>query len=87
MTVDSRGIHATEIRNRPSRTWAQTMRAIVYLVVFNLGCLTTNAAQFIFLLPLRLLPFASANSLYYAGIRLSEGAFGTLLSKCHSHSR
>jgi hypothetical protein len=41
-------------------------------------------SQFVFLLPLRFLPFAPAKSLYDAGIRFSKGAFGTLLSKCLS---
>ena len=74
-------IYATEIPNRPPRTWAQTTHAILYFLVFNLGCLIINASQFVFLLPLRFLPLASTKSLYHAGIRLSEGAFGTLLSK------
>lgn len=81
MTV---GIHGTQIHNRPPRTWTQTAHAIVFFLVFISGCLMINAAQFVFLLPLRFLPLASARSLYYAGIRLSEGAFATLLSKCHS---
>jgi 1-acyl-sn-glycerol-3-phosphate acyltransferase len=38
-----------------------------------------NASQFVVLLPLRCLPLALAKSLYHAGIRLSKGAFGTLL--------
>ena len=80
-------IHATQIHNRPPRTWTQTTHAVVFFLVFISGCLMINAAQFVFLLPLWFLPLASAKSLYYAGIRLSEGAFGTLLSKCHSPSR
>jgi hypothetical protein len=80
MTVDSKCIYATEISNRPPKTWAQTTHAIVYFLVFNLGCLMINASQFV-LLPLRFLPLASAKSLYHTGIRLSEGAFGSLLSK------
>jgi hypothetical protein len=81
------GIHGTQIHNRPPRTWTQTMLAIIFFLVFISGCLMIHAAQFVFLLPLRFLPLASAKSLYYAGIRLSEGAFGTLLSKCQSLSR
>ena len=84
MTVDSKPIHATEIRDRPPRTWPQIAHAIVYFFVFNLGCLAINVSQFVFLLPLRFIPFVSAKSLYDAGIRLSKGAFGTLLSKCLS---
>ena len=84
MSVDTKSIHATEIQGRPPRTWRQTAHAILYFFVFNLGCIAINVSQFVFLLPLRFLPFAPAKSLYDAGIRLSEGAFGTLLSKCLS---
>ena len=81
MAVVSKSIHATQIPDRPPRTWAQTAQAIAYFIVFNLGCLMINTSQFIVLLPLRCLPLALARSLYHAGIRLSKGAFGTLLSK------
>jgi hypothetical protein len=84
MTVDTKGIHATEIRHRPPRTWRQIVHAILYFFVFNLGCIVINASQFVFLLPLRFLPYVPAKSLYDAGIRFSKGAFGTLLSKCLS---
>ena len=76
-------IHATEIWDRPPRTWRRTVHAILYFFVFNMACLVLNASQIVFLLPLRFIPFAPAKSLYDAGIRLSKGAFGTLLSKCH----
>ena len=39
-----------------------------------------NLSQFVVLLPLRFLPFPFADSIYHAGIRLSKGSFGTLLS-------
>lgn len=81
MAVVSKSIHATQIPDRPPRIWAQTAQAIAYFIVFNLGCLMINTSQFIVLLPLRCLPLALARSLYHAGIRLSKGAFGTLLSK------
>ncbi len=77
-----KGIHATEIRDRPPNTWRQTAHAILYFFVFNLGCLAINASQIVFLLPLRFIPFAPVKSLYDAGIRFSKGGFGTLLSKC-----
>lgn len=79
MTVDTKSLHATEIRDRPPRTWRQAAHAMLYFFVFNLGCIAINASQFVFLLPLRFIPFVSARSLYDAGIRFSEGAFGTLL--------
>lgn len=82
MTVHTKSTYATEIQDRPPRTWRQIAHAILYFFVFNLGCIAINASQFIFLLPLRFLPFVLAKSLYDAGIRLSKGAFGTLLSKC-----
>ena len=81
MAVDSKSIHSIEIANRPPRAWAQTVHAMIYFIVFNLGCLMINASQFVFLLPLRFLPLRSAKSLYGTGIRLSKGAFGALLSK------
>lgn len=40
-----------------------------------------NASQFVILLFLRPLPFLRAKSLYDTGIRLSEGAFATLISE------
>ena len=79
--ADRKGIHAIQIANRPPRAWAQTVHAILYFVVFNFGCIMINVLQFAFLLPLRFLPLLSLNSLYGTGIRLSKGAFGTLLSK------
>jgi len=56
--------------------------------VFNLGCVLINAAQFVLLLPLRvlhLLPFG--RRLYDAGIRRSKGAFGTLLGEVYGSAR
>ena len=87
MAVLSKRIHATQIPDRPPRKWAQTANAIAYFIVFNLGCLMINTSQFVVLLPLRCLPFALARSLYDSGIRLSKGAFGTLLSKSLSPRR
>lgn len=81
MTVNSKSIYATEIQDRPPRTWRQITHAILYFFAFNLSCLVIHASQFL-LLSLRFLPFARVKSLYDAGIRSSEGAFGTLLSKC-----
>jgi hypothetical protein len=84
MTVDTISIHATEIRDRPPRSWRQIAYGILFFFVFNLGCLAINASQFLFILPLRFIPLVSAKSLYDAGIRFSEGAFGSLLSECLS---
>lgn len=79
--VDGKGIHTIEVANRPPRAWAQTVHAAIYFIVFNFGCIMINLSQFAFLLPLRFLPLHSVKSLYGAGIRLSKGAFCTLLSK------
>ena len=57
----------------------QTLRAIVFAVVFNIGCIMVNGFQFTVLLPLGLLPFATTKKLYEEGIRYSKGAFGTLI--------
>ncbi len=84
MTVDTKSIYSTEIRNRPPRTWRQIGHAMAYLFISNLGCIVYNALQFIFLLPLCFIPLASARSLYHAGIRLSEGTLATLLGTCFS---
>lgn len=73
--------HAIEIAKRPPRTWPQSIPAIIFSVVFALGCIMVNLSQFVVLLPLRFLPFAFADSIYHAGIRLSKGSFGTLLSQ------
>ncbi|KAI0308051.1 acyltransferase-domain-containing protein [Multifurca ochricompacta] len=72
-------LHTVEIHKRPPRSWGQYFNAISYSVVFILGCLMINISQFVFVFPLLFLPFPWANSLYNSGIRLSKGAFGTLL--------
>lgn len=76
---DSGGLHALEISKRPRNSWMQTIRAIVFAVVFNIGCIMVNGFQFTVLLPLGLLPFATTKKLYEEGIRYSKGAFGTLI--------
>ncbi|KAI9511751.1 acyltransferase-domain-containing protein [Russula earlei] len=74
-----RDVHAIEIAHRPPRTWGQIIHTIVFSLVFDFGCLMIHTSQLIFLLPLRLLPFSLSDSLSETGIRLSKGAFGTLL--------
>ena len=73
------GLHNYQISQRPPRTWAQTVNALLYFIVFNFACLMINGFQIAILLPLRLLPFKPARKLYDEGIRYSKGAFGTLL--------
>ncbi|KAH9835707.1 acyltransferase-domain-containing protein [Rhodofomes roseus] len=72
-------LHTIEISQRPRRTWAQTLNAVVAAVVFVFGCVMINGSQIAFLLPLKVLPFACAERMYYEGIRYSKGAFGALL--------
>ncbi|EMD41741.1 hypothetical protein CERSUDRAFT_110317 [Gelatoporia subvermispora B] len=72
-------LHAIPIASRPRRTWRQVLNALSFLLVFLSGCLMINGSQFVVLLPLKLLPFDWARRAYYAGIRYSEGAFGTLM--------
>ncbi|KAH7880506.1 acyltransferase-domain-containing protein [Lentinula edodes] len=80
MTVDSTtGIHSLPISQRPPTSWKQKLRALAFFFIFNLGCSMINASQFVFLLPLRLLPFKWSRSLYDEGIRYTKGAFGCLL--------
>lgn len=74
-------IHAIEIAKRPPHTWSQTIHATIFFAVFSLGCLMVNLSQFVALLPLCFLPFSFTNTIYDAGIRLSKGSFGTLLSE------
>lgn len=74
-------LYKLEIPARPRKTWSQILNGVLFGVIFNLGCIMMNAFQFCCLLPLRLLPFAFANRMYDAGIRLSKGSFGVLLSE------
>jgi hypothetical protein len=72
-------LHNLPISERPRKTWAQFSNAVAFGVVFILGCVLINVAQFVLLLPLKMLPFG--RGLYDAGIRRSKGAFGTLLGE------
>jgi hypothetical protein len=77
-------LHALPISERPRKTWAQFLNAVAFGVVFNLGCVLINVAQFVLLLPLRVLYLVPlVRMLYDAGIRRSKGAFGTLLGEFH----
>ncbi len=77
--TDSGGLHALEISKRPRNSWAQTLRAIAFAIVFNIGCLMVNGFQFTILLPLGLVPLPITRGWYEEGIRYSKGAFGTLI--------
>ncbi|KDQ63833.1 hypothetical protein JAAARDRAFT_54021 [Jaapia argillacea MUCL 33604] len=79
MTISAPPLYATEIAARPPRTWGQVLNAIVFGVVFNVACLMINASQFLFLLPLRILPFKTTRKLYEEGIRYTKGSFAILL--------
>lgn len=81
MTVDSSaGLHSLPVSQRPPTSLKQKLRAVAFFITFNLCCLTLNASQFVFLLPLRLLPFQWSRSLYEEGIQYTKGSFGCLLS-------
>ncbi|KIK04274.1 hypothetical protein K443DRAFT_93492 [Laccaria amethystina LaAM-08-1] len=71
-------IHELPISKRPAQTWRTTLKAILFCLLFNFGCLMINGSQFVFLLPLRILPFRWSRSLYYTGIRYTKGSFGCL---------
>ncbi|THU94849.1 hypothetical protein K435DRAFT_151938 [Dendrothele bispora CBS 962.96] len=72
-------VHAIPISRRPSTSWTRKLWALVFIVLFDLGCLTVNASQFVFLLPFRILPFKWSRALYEEGIRYTKGSFGCLL--------
>ena len=73
------GLHAQEISTRPPRTRAQQLNAVLCAPAFLLGCCMVNFFQFMFLLPLCILPFPWARTLYRDGIRYTKGAYGNLL--------
>ena len=68
------------ISQRPPTPWHRIPLAILFGILFNLGCLMINGTQVLFLLPLRILPFKWTRSLYNDGIRYTKAAFGCLLS-------
>ena len=78
----TKGLHNFEISERPAKTWRQVLNTLLFVVVFNFGCLMINGFQFTVLLPMRLIPFSFGRRWYTHGIRYSKGAFGTLLSEC-----
>jgi hypothetical protein len=73
--------YATPIPERPSKTWAQAVNAILFFFLFNFACLMINGTQLAFLAPLRLLPFVWSRNLYEEGLRYTKGSFGCLLGK------
>ena len=80
LTTSMTDIHELPISKRPAQTWRTTLKAIFFCLLFNFGCLMINGSQFVFLLPLRILPFRWSRSLYYTGIRYTKGSFGCLQS-------
>lgn len=84
----SSSLHNYQISQRPQKTWAQILNTILYIIVFDLGCLMINGFQITLLLPLRLLPLTRLREVYDEGIRYSKGAFGVLLGvsrHCERH--
>lgn len=74
-------VYNVEISNRPPKTWFQTLHGVLFLIVFLSGCVMINAFQFLFLLPLAIMP--STRSLYSEGIRYSKGSFGKLCGQIY----
>ncbi|KAF8898523.1 hypothetical protein BD779DRAFT_1607308 [Infundibulicybe gibba] len=72
-------LYTLPVSARPSISWTRTIKAVIFFIMFNFGCVMVNGFQFVFLLPLRLVPFPSARRLYDEGIRYTKGAFGCLL--------
>ncbi|KAJ3499649.1 hypothetical protein NLJ89_g10079 [Agrocybe chaxingu] len=71
-------LYAIPINKRPPRTWDTILKAALFGILFSWACLMMNVTQFVFMLPLRVLPFRWSRKLYYAGIRYTKGAFGAL---------
>ncbi|KAL0950932.1 hypothetical protein HGRIS_007688 [Hohenbuehelia grisea] len=71
-------LHATPIPKRPGLSLARIPKAVIFVFVFNAGCLLANGA-FLFLVPLLLLPSTRAREAYYEGIRYIKGAFASLM--------
>ncbi|KAF9015357.1 acyltransferase-domain-containing protein [Cyathus striatus] len=72
-------LYTVPIAKRTPQSWLNTLRAILFCVLFDLACLMNNGSQFVFLLPFRMLPFRWSRRLYYKGIRYTKGSFGCLL--------
>ncbi|KAJ3557436.1 hypothetical protein NP233_g11742 [Leucocoprinus birnbaumii] len=73
------GLYSIPISARPPTPWKQTFKAIGFIILWMFAAIMINGSQFVFLLPIRLLPFRSARSLYYEGIRWTKGCLGCLL--------
>ncbi|KAG8679077.1 hypothetical protein FRC08_017240, partial [Ceratobasidium sp. 394] len=65
-------LHAIPITDRPSQR--PTLRGILFIIVFNIGCFLVNGSQLL-LVPLALV----APKLYRAAIRKTKANFGLLL--------
>ncbi|KAH7883775.1 acyltransferase-domain-containing protein [Phlebopus sp. FC_14] len=68
------------IHARPPNTWAQKLNALLFLSMFIPGCFMVHGFQLLFVLPLKVLPFAWSEKLYDEGIRYSKGAFAALMN-------
>lgn len=72
-------LHTIEIDQRPQKTWAQLLHGVAFIVFFLSGCITMNATQVFFLLPLKLVPGDWAKRVYEEGVRETKGAFGKFI--------
>lgn len=73
-------LYKLPISARPPASWRQIFKSLAFMVLLLAASIMLNGLQFAFLLPIRLLPFRSARSFYYEGIRWTKGCFGCLLS-------
>ncbi|KAF9270418.1 acyltransferase-domain-containing protein [Marasmius fiardii PR-910] len=79
MTISSPPPYSLPVSQRAPLSWKQKILALGFGSMFNLGCLMINGSQFVFLLPLRILPFHWSRKLFEEGIRYTKGAFACLL--------
>lgn len=70
-----------EISKRPPKTFTQKLLGLISLVVFLVGCISVNATQLLFVVPLALLPFPWAKEAHESSVRYTKGAFGILISE------
>ncbi|KAJ7630675.1 acyltransferase-domain-containing protein [Roridomyces roridus] len=74
------GLHTLPISARTENlSFKRKLLATGFCIVFNVACLTINATQILFLLPLWILPFKWTRSIYTDGVRYTKRAFGCLL--------
>lgn len=74
-------VYALPTDKRPPKPWSSFLYTALFIITFDVACLMINGSQFVFLLPLRILPFRWSKQLYNTGIRYTKGAFVCLQSE------